>query len=251
MAGTDPTYDEFDDASLDAAWGQGTGNDMIEDAAEGGTINFAADGTFQRAELYQEYPEAGDYTTTLDIVVRVKVNTDMVKGGDEHNTEFNFALWDDNIGCEMSLWWIAERDTGGGQNAGAARHILQRYYITDVEDVRGEIELPAPITNDWCLLRYAHLAGELRMWYSPDPFTQWYDITNAGVSTYYGQVGGHGAYGWGFAVAHIQYHGTDCDGNYRGYTDWFREGSSFGAEGGASGLIRIGGATLKNVIIGG
>ncbi len=228
MAGTEPTYDEFDDSAIDPAWTQGTGNDMIEDAAEGGTINYASDGAAVRAELWQEYPAAGDYTTTMDIVVRVKVDTSMVKGGSEYNCEFNWTLWDDNIGCEISLWWIAEQYPGGGDNEGAPRHIIQRYYITDVEDVRDEIELQAPFTNDWCLLRYAHDNEELKMWYSPDPFTQWYDITNAGVTTHYGQVGGHGDYGWGFAVAHLQ-QASPLSGQYRGYVDWFREGSGFGA----------------------
>ncbi len=236
MAGTDPTLDEFDDSAIDGAWTQAGAGTMLEDGAEGGTINFATVPALQLAGLYQEYPNAGDYSTTIDLVQRVKVDATMTQGGDELYTKNAFILWDNDINIEINLGWIADKYFAGGDNLGADRYMLETTYDTIAETETDTIEIPAPITNGWCYTRMAHVAGELKLFFSPDPFTQWYDITPVGVSTYQGQVGGTGGYGWGFEIDHSQSHNIACNGNYRGYTDFIRDSSGFSAGGASSGI---------------
>lgn len=219
------TYDEFDDASIDPAWTQSSVNPVIEDGAEGGTINYATTGTTDKAGLFQEFAAASNFTTTLDLVLRNKVSKPLKP---IWYSEVELNVWDNNVNLFLNLHWVAGAFSDGSPNAGVERYIIEADYQTDVENERQYWEIPGGFATGWALIRMAHVAGELRFFYSVDPFAgSWIDVTPTAVSTFYGQLGGHGGYGWGFEIEFRTSAATPLGGAYRNYTDYLRNGSSF------------------------
>lgn len=219
-----PYLDEFDDSDIADFWTQASGFTIVEDGSLGGTINFAAAGVVEQAGLFQEYADQSNFITDLDLVLRSKVATP-AKGGIVDYTYNQFQLFDDNIDVSLAHEWVADRRDDGTANAGAARYILRVEYNTDVESESYWVDPIVALPNDWMLMRMAHVNGELRLFYSADPGRpSWIDVTPPAVSTFYGQVGGHGAYGWGFEIDIRQAGSSPLGGAYMGYYDWARDG---------------------------
>lgn len=215
------TPDDMNDSSVNYSfWTDNNFRIVTEDGAEGGTCNFALSGAqIGSSGLFQEFSEDWNTEHELDLILRVKCGNGMSKPDWVQRIRVN--VFDNDLNLNLSMSWIAGFFSDGSPNPGVERYVIESDYSTDVENEQEVFEVPAQFPTDWAFLRMAHINGELRFLYAPDPFPgSWIDVTPAAVSTFVDLIGGQGSYGWGFDFSIWQSGNAPLAGQYRGFVDF-------------------------------